>query len=106
MGFLRMELTAVLGVTLRGMVPGKGLGENHCPRAPRRPRARPHAWPLALSTTKKLQSNLGKGLRSPKGRQLPIRYPAKSYLPFSTGKTDKPTLMLPLPGSHGGDKVL
>ena len=34
MGFLRMELTVVLGVILRGTVPRNGLGKNDHPTAP------------------------------------------------------------------------
>lgn len=40
MGFLRMELTVVLGVILRGMVPRNGLGENSLPKAPSQPQTR------------------------------------------------------------------
>lgn len=39
MGFLRMELTVVLGAMLRGTVPRNGLGENQLPKAPSQPTA-------------------------------------------------------------------
>lgn len=39
MGFLRMELTVVLGVMLRGTVPRNGRGENQLPKAPSQPTA-------------------------------------------------------------------
>lgn len=38
MGFLRMELTVVFGVILRGTVPRNGLSENNRSKAPSQPR--------------------------------------------------------------------